>query len=164
MEMNTRIQVEHPITEMVTGVDIVKQQILIACGEKLNFQQSDIKITGHAIECRINAENPKFDFRPSPGKIESLHMPGGPGIRIDSAVYQGYVIPPYYDSMIAKLIAYAPTREEAIKKMHWALAEFLIGGVDTNIDYQLQILKDSDFVAANYDNGFLERKDFAKGI
>lgn len=164
MEMNTRIQVEHPITEMVTGVDIVKQQILIACGEKLSLSQSDIKITGHAIECRINAENPKFDFRPSPGKIESLHMPGGPGIRIDSAVYQGYVIPPYYDSMIAKLIAYAPTRDEAIKKMHWALAEFLIGGIDTNIDYQLQILKDSDFIAANYDNGFLERKDFAKYI
>lgn len=164
MEMNTRIQVEHPITELVTGVDIVKQQILIACGEKLDIKQSDVKVTGHAIECRINAENPKFDFRPSPGKIESLHMPGGPGIRIDSAVYQGYVIPPYYDSMIAKLIAYAPTRDEAIKKMHWALAEFLIGGVDTNIDYQLEIVKDPDFIAANYDNGFLERKNFAKNI
>lgn len=164
MEMNTRIQVEHPITELVTGVDIVKQQILIACGEKLDIKQSDVKIQGHAIECRINAENPKFDFRPSPGKIESLHMPGGPGIRIDSAVYQGYVIPPYYDSMIAKLIAYAPTREQAIKKMHWALAEFLIGGVDTNIDYQLEIVKDPDFIAANYDNGFLERKNFAKNI
>lgn len=164
MEMNTRIQVEHPITELVTGVDIVKEQILIACGEKLSLKQEDIKITGHAIECRINAENPKFDFRPSPGKIESLHMPGGPGIRIDSSVYSGYVIPPFYDSMIAKLIAYAPTRQEAIKKMRWALAEFLIGGVDTNIDYQLQILKDPDFIKANYDNGFLERKDFAKNL
>jgi acetyl-CoA carboxylase, biotin carboxylase subunit len=164
MEMNTRIQVEHPVTELVTGVDIVKQQILIACGEKLPFKQSDIKITGHAIECRINAENPKLGFRPSPGKIESLHMPGGPGIRIDSAVYQGYVIPPYYDSMIAKLIAYAPTREEAIRKMRWALAEFLVDGIDTNIDYQLEILKDSDFLAANYDIGYLERKDFAKNL
>jgi acetyl-CoA carboxylase, biotin carboxylase subunit len=164
MEMNTRIQVEHPVTELVTGIDIVKQQILIACGEKLPFTQSDIKINGHAIECRINAENPKLDFRPSPGKIESLHMPGGPGIRIDSAVYQGYVIPPYYDSMIAKLIAYAPTRGEAIKKMRWALAEFLVDGIDTNIDYQLEILKDNDFIAAKYDIGFLERKDFAKNI
>lgn len=162
MEMNTRIQVEHPITELVSGIDIVKQQILIACGEKLPFKQSDIKLSGHAIECRINAENPKFDFRPSPGKIESLHMPGGPGIRIDSAVYQGYVIPPYYDSMIAKLIAYAPTRDEAIKKMRWALAEFLVGGIDTNIDYQLEILKDSDFIDAKYDIGYLARKDFAK--
>jgi acetyl-CoA carboxylase biotin carboxylase subunit len=164
MEMNTRVQVEHPITEQVTGIDIVRQQILIACGEKLPFTQEDIKITGHAIECRINAENPKFGFRPSPGKIESLHMPGGPGIRIDSAAYQGYVIPPYYDSMIAKLIAYAPTRDEAIKKMHWALAEFLIEGIDTNIDYQLEIIKDKDFQNANYDVGFLARKDFAKNM
>ena len=164
MEMNTRVQVEHPITEQVTGIDIVKQQILIACGEKLQFTQEDIKIKGHAIECRINAENPKLNFRPSPGKIESLHMPGGPGIRIDSAAYQGYVIPSYYDSMIAKLIAYAPTREEAIKKMHWALAEFLIEGVDTNIDYQLEIIKDKDFQDANYDVGFLARKDFAKNM
>ena len=164
MEMNTRIQVEHPVTELVTGIDIVKQQILIACGEKLPFSQGNVKITGHAIECRINAENPKYDFRPSPGKIETLHMPGGPGIRIDSAVYQGYVIPQYYDSMIAKLIAYAPTRDEAMKKMRWALAEFLVGGIDTNIDYQLEILKDSDFIGADYDIGFLERKDFAKNL
>lgn len=164
MEMNTRIQVEHPVTESVTGIDLVKQQILIACGEKLPFSQEDIQIRGHAIECRINAENPKYDFRPSPGKIESLHMPGGPGIRVDSAAYQGYVIPPYYDSMIAKLIAYAPTREEAISKMHWALAEFLIEGVDTNIDYQLEILKDPDYINANFDNGFLGRKDFGKNL
>jgi acetyl-CoA carboxylase biotin carboxylase subunit len=160
MEMNTRIQVEHPITELVTGVDLVKQQILIACGEKLPFGQDDIKINGHAIECRINAENPKYGFRPSPGRINALHMPGGPGIRIDSAVYQGYVIPPYYDSMIAKLIAFAPTRDEAIRKMRWALAEFLIEGVDTNIDYQLMILKDKDFCSGDYDVGFLGRKNF----
>lgn len=161
MEMNTRIQVEHPITELVTGVDLVKEQIRIACGEKLPFKQEDVAIRGHAIECRINAENPKFGFRPSPGRIVSLHLPGGPGIRIDSAVYQGYVIPPYYDSMIAKLIAFAPTRQEAISKMRWALAEFLIEGVDTNIDYQLRILKDPDFCAARYDVGFLGRKNFA---
>lgn len=164
MEMNTRIQVEHPVTELVTGIDIVKQQILISCGQKLPFKQSDIKVNGHAIECRINAENPKYNFRPSPGKIESLHMPGGPGIRVDSAAYQGYVIPTYYDSMIAKLIAYAPTRDEAIKKMRWALAEFLVGGIDTNIDYQLEILKDPDFLNVNYDIGFLERKNFAKNL
>lgn len=164
MEMNTRIQVEHPVTELVSGIDIVKQQILIACGEKLPFRQSNISLKGHAIECRINAENPKYNFRPSPGKIESLHMPGGPGIRIDSSVYQGYVIPPYYDSMIAKLIAYAPTRDEAIKKMRWALAEFLVDGVDTNIDYQLEILKDKEFIDAKYDIGFLDRKNFASNL
>ncbi len=164
MEMNTRVQVEHPITELVTGVDIVRQQLLIASGEPLPFRQEDIGLSGHAIECRINAENPKLGFRPSPGRIESLHMPGGPGIRIDSAVYQGYTIPPYYDSMIAKLIAYAPTRAEAIGKMRWALAEFLADGIDTNIDYQLAILKDPDFVAGRYDIGYLERKDFAKNL
>lgn len=164
MEMNTRVQVEHPVTELVTGIDIVRQQILIACGEKLPFAQEDIRIHGHAIECRINAENPKYDFRPSPGLVEFLHMPGGPGIRVDSAAYQGYTIPPYYDSMIAKLIAFAPTREEALKKMRWALAEFLIEGVDTNIDYLLEILKDKDFAKANYDTGFLERKNFAKKL
>lgn len=157
MEMNTRVQVEHPITELVTGIDIVKQQILIAAGEKLPFTQDDIKMNGHAIECRINAENPYFNFRPSPGKINALHMPGGPGIRIDSAVYQGYTISPYYDSMIAKLIAYAPTRDEAIKKMKWALAEFLVEGVDTNIDFQLNLLRDENFQSANYDIGYLGR-------
>lgn len=164
MEMNTRIQVEHPVTELVTGVDLVRAQLEIADGKKLPFTQSDIHVRGHAIECRINAENPKFDFRPSPGRIEALHMPGGPGIRIDSAVYQGYEIPPYYDSMIAKLIAFAPTRDLAIRKMRWALAEFLVEGVDTNIDYQLAIVKDEDFVRANYDVGFLERKNFAASL
>ena len=160
MEMNTRIQVEHPITEMATGIDIVNYQLKIAAGEKLDFSQKDIKINNHAIECRINAENPDFDFRPSPGKIDSLHFPGGMGVRIDSAVYQGYVIPPYYDSMIAKLICFAPTREQAIKKMRWALAEFIVEGVDTNIDFQLNLLKDKDFESGNYNVGFLNHKDF----
>ncbi len=158
MEMNTRIQVEHPITELTTGIDLIKQQILIAGGAPLPFRQKDIHPHGHAIECRINAENPAENFRPSPGRIASLHVPGGPGIRIDSAVYQGYAIPPYYDSMIAKLIAYAPTRDEAIRKMRWALAEFLIEGVDTNIEYQLAILKDPDYLAGKVDVGFLDRK------
>ncbi len=162
MEMNTRIQVEHPITELVTGVDLVKQQLLIAAGEKLSLTQDDIKLTGHAIECRINAENPKLNFRPSPGKITGLHMPGGPGVRVDSAVYQGYEIPPYYDSMIAKLIVYAPTRPEAIMKMKWALAEFLVDGVDTNIDFQLNLVKNKDFESGNYDIGFLGRHNFAE--
>ncbi len=157
MEMNTRIQVEHPVTEFVTGVDLVKMQIRIAAGEELPFKQEDIHMTGHAIECRINAENPAQGFRPSPGRITALHMPGGPGIRIDTAVYSGYEITPYYDSMIAKLIAYAPTREEALKKMNWALAEFLVEGVDTNIDFQLKLLRDPDVEAGNYDIGFLGR-------
>lgn len=157
MEMNTRIQVEHPVTEFVTGVDLVKMQIRIAAGEELPFKQEDIHLTGHAIECRINAENPAQGFRPSPGRITALHMPGGPGIRIDTAVYSGYEITPYYDSMIAKLIAYAPTREEALKKMNWALAEFLVEGVDTNIDFQLKLLRDPDVEDGNYDIGFLGR-------
>lgn len=158
MEMNTRIQVEHPITELVTGVDLVQEQLLIAQGKKLSYTQDEIHLTGHAIECRINAENPALNFRPSPGKIKSLNLPGGPGVRIDSAVYQGYEITPYYDSMIAKLIVYAKDRKTAIKKMKWALAEFLVEGVDTNIDFQLSILRDPDFATADFDNGFLERK------
>lgn len=158
MEMNTRIQVEHPITEAVTGIDLVKQQILIADGEKLPFAQEDITIRGHAIECRINAENPALNFRPSPGQITALHIPGGPGIRVDSSAYQGYTIPPYYDSMIAKLIVHAPTREEAIAKMKWALAEFIVDGVDTNIDFQLSLIRDSLFEKGTYDIGYLGRK------
>ena len=158
MEMNTRIQVEHPITEAVTGIDLVKQQILIAEGEKLPFAQEDITIRGHAIECRINAENPALNFRPSPGQITALHIPGGPGIRVDSSAYQGYTIPPYYDSMIAKLIVHAPTREEAIAKMKWALAEFIVDGVDTNIDFQLSLIRDSLFEKGTYDIGYLGRK------
>lgn len=158
MEMNTRIQVEHPITEAVTGVDLVKQQLKIAAGDALPFNQKDIKISGHSIECRINAENPELNFRPSPGKIEALHIPGGPGIRIDSSVYQGYTIPPYYDSMIAKVIVHAPTRTEAIAKMKWALAEFIVEGVDTNIDFQLSLIRDSAFESGKYDIGYLGRK------
>ena len=158
MEMNTRIQVEHPITEAVTGIDLVKHQIKIADGARLPFTQKDISITGHSIECRINAENPDFNFRPSPGQITALHIPGGPGIRVDSSVYQGYTIPPYYDSMIAKLIVHAPTREEAIAKMKWALAEFIVEGVDTNIDFQLSLIRDSAFESGTYDIGYLGRK------
>lgn len=157
MEMNTRIQVEHPITEEVTGIDIVKAQIEIASGLPLKITQDDIKLNGHAIECRINAENPALDFRPSPGTITALYMPGGPGIRIDGAVYQGYTITPYYDSMISKLIAHGSNRSTAIKKMKWALSEFIVEGVDTNIDFQLEIIKHPDFRNGNYDIGFLNR-------
>ncbi len=155
MEMNTRIQVEHPVTEFVTGIDLVQMQLRIAQGEALPFAQEDIKLSGHAIECRINAENPELDFRPSPGTIYSIYTPGGPGIRIDSAVYQGYTIPPYYDSMIAKLIVHAPSRKEAIMKMRCALAEFIVDGIDTNIDFQLKLLKNPNFEEGDYDNAFL---------
>ena len=157
MEMNTRIQVEHPVTEWVTGGDLVQTQLLVAQGKPLPFTQDDIQVRGHAIECRINAENPEQGFRPSPGKIRSLHIPGGPGIRVDSAVYQGYTIPPYYDSMIAKLIVHAPTRSQAIMKMRWALAEFIVDGIDSNIDFQLRLIKNKDFEAGTYDNTFLEK-------
>lgn len=159
MEMNTRIQVEHPITEAVTGIDIVKQQLLIAGGEHLSIKQEDVKISGHAIECRINAEDPLKDFRPSPGVIKSLYIPGGFGIRVDTAVYQGYEISPYYDSMIAKLIVHGKTREEAIAKMTWALSEFIVDGVSTNIDFQLKLIRTDAFLDGNYDNGFLNRND-----
>ncbi|MBP5581318.1 MAG: acetyl-CoA carboxylase biotin carboxylase subunit [Ruminococcus sp.] len=157
MEMNTRIQVEHPITEEVTGFDLVKAQIEIADGKPLEIGQEDVTMRGHAIECRINAENPDKGFRPSPGTITALYMPGGPGIRIDGAVYQGYTITPYYDSMISKLIAHGSDREDAINKMRWALSEFIVEGVDTNIDFQLEIIKNADFKAGNYDIGFLGR-------
>jgi acetyl-CoA carboxylase, biotin carboxylase subunit len=158
MEMNTRIQVEHPITEAVTGIDLIKEQIKIASGERLGYDQKQIKISGHSIECRINAENPKKDFRPSPGKITELNIPGGPGIRLDSAVYQGYTIPPYYDSMIGKLIVHGSDRKEAIAKMRRALGEFIIEGVDTNLDFQFEILNDSNFERGNYNTGFLKDK------
>lgn len=157
MEMNTRIQVEHPITEEVTGFDLVKAQIKIADDLPLNITQNDVKMRGHAIECRINAENPDLDFRPSPGKIEALNIPGGPGIRIDSAVYQGYTITPFYDSMIGKLIVHGTDRNEAIMKMKWALSEFIVDGVDTNIDFQLELIKNRDFENGNYDIGYLTR-------
>ncbi len=157
MEMNTRIQVEHPVTEAVTGFDLVKAQIKVSAGEKLDVTQDDIKISGHAIECRINAENPELDFRPSPGQIKALNMPGGPGIRIDTAVYQGYTIPPYYDSMIAKLIVHGSSRKEAIMKMKWALSEFIVDGIDTNIDFQLELIKNRDFENGNYNIGYLNQ-------
>ncbi len=162
MEMNTRIQVEHPVTEAVTGIDLVKQQLLIAMGEPLAFTQEDICLTGHAIECRINAEDPQMNFRPSPGLIRSLHIPGGFGVRVDTAVYQGYEIPPYYDSMIGKLIVYAKTRDEAIAKMRWALAEFIVDGVATNIEFQLKLIRTEAFLRGDYDNGFLTRTDIMK--
>ncbi len=159
MEMNTRIQVEHPVTELVTGIDLIKAQIRVAAGEKLWLTQDDVKLTGHAIECRINAENPRENFRPCPGKIGFLHTPGGFGVRIDTAVYTGYEITPFYDSMIGKLLVTAPTREEAIMKMRVALSECIIEGVDTNIDFQLCLLKDEDFENGNFDIGFLNRKN-----
>ncbi len=159
MEMNARIQVEHPVTEMVTGVDLIKEQIRIAMGLPLSFKQEDITLTGHVIECRINAEDPKQNFRPCPGKIQSIHMPGGFGVRIDTAVYQGYQIPPYYDSMIAKLIVKGRDREEAITKMKVALSEMLIEGIQTNIDFQLNLLRDKEFESGDFDIGFLNRKD-----
>ena len=156
MEMNTRIQVEHPVTELVTGIDLVKSQIKIADNQKLEYKQSEIKLKGHAIECRINAECPQKGFRPCPGKIQALHIPGGPGVRVDSAAYQGYVIPPNYDSMIAKLIVYANSRQEAIMKMKWALSEFIVDGIDTNIEFQLDLVKNSSFEKGEYDIAFIQ--------
>ncbi len=155
MEMNTRVQVEHPITEMITGVDIVKEQIRVASGE-LNIKQEDVFINGHSIECRINAESPSNNFAPSCGEIKFLLMPGGGnGIRVDSAVYQGYKITPYYDSMIAKVIVHGKTRLDAIMKMKRALYEFVIEGIDTNIDFQMQILNDEKFINGDYDTSFI---------
>ncbi|HEY5524502.1 MAG TPA: acetyl-CoA carboxylase biotin carboxylase subunit [Clostridium sp.] len=158
MEMNTRIQVEHPITEMITGIDIVREQLKIASGETLLIKQEDIVLKGHAIECRINAEDPTKDFMPCPGTITELHVPGGMGIRIDSAIYCGYKIPHCYDSMIAKLISFGKDRNEAIVKMKRALGEFGIGGVKTNIDYQYSILETEEFLKGEYDTSFLGEK------
>lgn len=157
MEMNTRIQVEHPVTEWVTGIDLVKEQIRIASGEKLSYTQEEVRLDGHAIECRINVENPEKGFRPSPGTITDMYLPGGKGIRIDSAVYSGYCIPPYYDSMIAKLIVWAENRQEAIRKMQSALGETVIEGIDTNIDYQYEILNHPDYLSGNVDVGFIQK-------
>ena len=157
MEMNTRIQVEHGITEMRTGIDLVKEQIRIAAGEKLKFKQKEIEFRGHSIECRINAENPSRNFAPCPGMIDYLLMPsGGIGLRVDSAIYQGYEIPPYYDSMLAKVIVHGKDREEAIAKMKRALYEFVIEGVDTNIEYQNKILNNKKFEKCQYNTSFLE--------
>lgn len=155
MEMNTRIQVEHPVTEMITSVDIVKEQLKIASGEELSFNQEHIEFRGHAIECRINAENPSKNFAPSPGKIQFLNLPGGNGVRVDTAVYSGYTIPPLYDSMIAKLIVHGKDRDEAISKMIRALDEFVIEGIDNNIEFQIDILNNDKFRLGTYDTGFI---------
>ncbi len=155
MEMNTRIQVEHPVTEWVTGIDLIKEQIRIAAGRKLSFTQSDIHLNGHAIECRINAENPAKGFRPSPGTVTDLYLPGGKGIRIDSAIYSGCTIPPYYDSMVAKLIVWAKNRGEAVRKMKSALGEIIIEGIDTNVDYQFEILNHPAYLSGDIDIEFI---------
>ncbi len=159
MEMNTRVQVEHPVSEFVTGVDIVKEQIKIANGQELSFSQDDVEIRGHAIECRINAENPAFNFAPSPGKISNVYLPsGGVGLRVDSAVYPGYTIPPYYDSMIAKIIVHGENRFDALMKMQRALYELEIDGVVTNSGFQLDLISDSNVIAGDYDTAFLMEK------
>jgi len=157
MEMNTRIQVEHPITEMITGVDLIKKQIEIAAGLKLGIKQKDIVLRGHAIECRINAEDPSKDFRPSPGTITNLFLPGGNGIRVDGAIYGGYTVAPYYDSMLAKLIVHGDSREEALAKMRSALGEFIVEGITTNIDFHHEILDQPSFIEGNYDTSFIEK-------
>lgn len=156
MEMNTRIQVEHPVTEWVTGIDLIQEQIRIASGLPLSCTQEEVRIQGHAIECRINAENPAQNFRPSPGTIQGLYLPGGKGVRIDTAVYSGYTVPPYYDSMLVKLIVHGDTREAAIAKMRSALGEVIIEGIDTNIDYQYNIMNDPRYQAGDINIGFIE--------
>lgn len=158
MEMNTRIQVEHPVTEQSMGVDLIKEQLLVASGERLSLTQRDPVL--HSIECRINAEDPMHDFRPSPGKIESLNFPGGPGVRVDSHIYQGYVIPPYYDSMVAKLITFAPTRNDAIAKMRRALDEFIIEGIQTTIPFHRKMMDNKDFIAGEFDTKYLDTHDW----
>jgi len=159
MEMNTRVQVEHPVTEMVTGVDIVREQIYSAAGHPLRYQQSDIKISGHSIECRVNAEDP-VRFTPSPGKIDGYHPPGGLGVRVESAIYDQYTVLPYYDSMIAKLIVHAENREEAIKRMARALDEYIIEGIKTTIPFHKRIMESREFQEGDVDTGFLERFHF----
>ena len=159
MEMNTRIQVEHPVTEMVTGIDLIKEQILVASGQELTIRQEDVQMNGWAIECRINAENPEKKFMPSAGKVDMYLPPGGFGVRVDSAVYTGYSIPPFYDSMVAKLIVHAPTREEAIKKMKRALDEFVVKGIDTTIPFHLKLLNHDVFVSGDFNTKFLETYD-----
>ena len=162
MEMNTRIQVEHPITEMRTGIDLVKEQIKIAAGEELKIKQKDVSFNGHSIECRINAENPNKNFIPCPGKINEINLPGGNGIRIDTAIYNGYTIPPYYDSMIAKIIVHGSNRNEALSKMKRALEELVIDGVETNRDFLFDIIRKPNFIRGNFDTSFIE-KEMIKG-
>jgi acetyl-CoA carboxylase biotin carboxylase subunit len=162
MEMNTRIQVEHPVTELITGVDLIKEQIRVASGEKLSLTQEEVTFNGWAIECRINAENPEKNFMPSPGRINMYLPPGGLGVRVDSAAYPGYMIPPYYDSMIAKLIVHASTREEAIARMKRALSEFVIEGIHTTIPFHLKLLEHEKFVQGDFNTKFLELYDVMK--
>jgi acetyl-CoA carboxylase biotin carboxylase subunit len=156
MEMNTRIQVEHPVTEEVTGLDIVKEQIRIATGEPLSLTQDEVELRGHAIECRINAEDHEHGFRPSPGRITYWYKPGGPGLRVDSHVYAGYVVPPYYDSMVGKLIAYGKDRAEALRRMQIALEEIIVEGIKTTIPFHLMALRDPRFQAGDLDTHFVE--------
>ena len=160
MEMNTRIQVEHPVTELITGVDLVKEQIRIAAGEKLSLRQEDVRINGWSIECRINAERPEKNFMPSPGTIQFYLPPGGNGVRVDSACYQGYKIPPFYDSMVAKLIVWGKDRNEAIERMKRALNEFAIDGVHTTIPFHLKLLNHPKFVEGDFHIQFLEKNQF----
>ncbi len=157
MEMNTRIQVEHGVTELLTDTDLVAEQLRVASGLELSFTQEDVKLRGHAIECRINAEIPEKNFMPSPGKITVLHLPGGNGVRVDTALYTGYIVPSNYDSMIAKILVYAPTREAAIRKMRAALNETLIIGVETNLDFQFRIMQNKVFCEGKADTGFIEK-------
>lgn len=161
MEMNTRIQVEHPVTEWVTGIDLIKEQIRIADGRKLSYGQADVHIQGHAIECRINAENPSKHFMPCPGTITDMYLPGGKGVRVDSAIYAGYTVPPYYDSMLTKLIVHAKSRKEAIKKMRSALGEVIIEGIDTNVDYLYRIVNHPDYINGNIDIEFIQKMEAA---
>ena len=158
MEMNTRVQVEHPVTEMVSGVDIVKEQLRIAAGEELSIKQEDIRFSGHSIECRINAENPDKNFMPCPGLITGLLLPGGNGIRVDTAIYAGYKVPQTYDSMIGKLIVHGKNRQEAIAKMKGALGEFIVEGIDTNTDFLYKILNNENFKTSNYDTSFIKKE------
>ena len=156
IEMNTRIQVEHPITEMITGIDLIREQIRIAANQKLTYKQSDIHLNGHAIECRINAENPREGFRPCPGTVKSVHLPGGLGVRIDTTLYQGYKVSSHYDSMIAKVIVHGSNRLEAIRRMRRVLAELVIDGIDTNQELQYLILHTGEYVKGNFDTSFIE--------
>jgi acetyl-CoA carboxylase biotin carboxylase subunit len=156
IEMNTRLQVEHPVTEMVCGVDLVREQIRIATGAELGYRQSDVRFSGHAIECRITAEDP-VTFMPAPGRVTAFHAPGGPGVRVDSALYAGCVVPPYYDSMVAKLIVHAPTRPDAIARMRRALAEFAVSGIQTTIPLHQWIVDDAAFQAGDYTIHWLEQ-------
>jgi acetyl-CoA carboxylase biotin carboxylase subunit len=158
MEMNTRIQVEHPVTEMVTSFDLVKEQIRVAAGEHISFQGDGRRLRGHAIECRINAEDPYRGFQPSPGVITAYHPPGGPGVRVDTHVYAGYTVPPYYDSLLAKVIVHGNDREEALRRMGQALDSFILEGITTTIPFLARVIRHPDFVAGKVDTRFLERE------